>query len=143
MAGDKPITVTKYRYSGFSLRGTPAWNKTNSKVLTSEGKEYDKANFTRAKWVYVEGAAGEGKTAGVLMMSRPDNHDHPEKLRTWNSKTNNGAIFINFNTVQEKPWVFQPGKKYTRNFRVFVYDGKITAEQAEELWKEYSKTAKK
>jgi len=142
VAGDKPITVTKYRYSGFALRGVHSWNKTNCKALTSEGKDYDKSNFTRAKWIFVEGAAAEGKTAGVLLMSRPDNQDHPEKLRTWNNKTHNGAIFINFNTVQDKSWVFEPGKKYARNFRVFVYDGKITAEQAEEMWKDYAKAAK-
>jgi hypothetical protein len=141
VAGDKPITVTKYRYSGFSLRGAPSWNKDNSSVVTSEGKDYDASNFTRAKWVLVQGAAGEGKSAGVLMMSRPDNRDHPEKLRTWNSKTHNGSIFVNFNTVQDKPWVFEPGRKYARNFRVFVYDGKVSAEQAEQLWKEYAKTA--
>jgi len=142
VAVDKPITVTKYRYSGFSLRGTHNWNKDNSKVLTSEGKDYSASNFTRAKWIYVQGAAGKDKTAGVLMMSRPDNQDHPEQLRTWNPKTHNGAIFINFNTVQKKSWVLQPGKKYARNFRVFVYDGKITAEQAEAMWKDYAKTVK-
>ena len=142
VAGDKPITVSKYRYSGFSFRGTPAWDAKTSSVLTSEGKDYDAANFTRSKWVRVEGQAGEGKTAGVLLMSRSDNQDHPEKLRTWNKKTHHGSIFVNFNTVQEKSWVFEPGKKYPRNFRVFVYDGKVTAEQAEGMWKAYAKAAK-
>jgi hypothetical protein len=135
---NKPVTVVKYRYSGFALRGTPAWNKDNSTVLTNEGKNYDASNFTRAKWVQVEGNAEEGHKAGLLLMSRPDNQDHPELLRTWNSGTHNGAIFINFNTVQKESWVFEPGKKYTRNFRVFVYDGTLSAEKAEGLWQRYS-----
>jgi hypothetical protein len=137
-AVDRPIIVAKYRYSGLTLRGTHRWHRDNSFVLTSEGKDYDASNFTRAKWVQVEGDARAGKTAGILMMSCPNNQDHPELLRTWNKQKHNGAIFINFNTVQAKSWVFEPGKKYTRNFRVFVYDGKLSAEDAEQLWKQYT-----
>ncbi len=140
VAVDKPITVTKYRYSGFALRGTHTWNKDNSFVLTSEGKDYDASNFTRARWIQVEGDADNSRKAGILMMSRPDNQDHPELLRTWNKKTHNGAIFINFNTVQAQSWVFEPGNKYARNFRVFVYDGTLSAEEAEKMWKKYSNT---
>jgi len=139
---DVPITVTTYRYSGFCLRGTEEWNKDNSTVITSEGKDYSKSNFTRAKWVRIQGDAGNGRSAGVLMMSNPGNRDFPELLRTWDPKTHNGSVFVNFNTVEEKPWVFEPGKKYTRNFRVFVYDGELSLEDAEELWKEYSKGVK-
>jgi hypothetical protein len=136
-ARDEPITVTAYRYSGFSIRGTEAWNKNNSTILTSEGKERYAANFSRARWVRVQGDAGERQTAGVLMMSRPDNYDHPEKLRTWD-KQHGGAIFVNFNSVQAKPWVMEPGKDHARNFRLFVYDGDVSAEQAETLWKAYA-----
>ena len=141
-AVDKPVTVLKYRYSGFAFRGTSKWNKNNSSVLTSEGKDYDSSNSTRAKWVQVEGSTEEGHTAGVLLMSCPRNHDHPELLRTWNSRTHNGAIFINFNSVQNASWRFEPGKKYTRRFRVFVYDGTLSAEQAEAMWGQYVRTTK-
>ena len=140
-AQDEPITVTAYRYSGFSLRGTEAWHKDNSTILTSEGRERHEANFSRGRWVRVQGEAAEGKSAGVLMMSRPDNYDHPEKLRTWD-RQHGGAIFINFNSVMDKPWVFEPGQNYTRNYRLFVYDGDVSAEQAEALWKEYAKETK-
>lgn len=136
-AGEK-VTVTKYRYSGFCLRGTEHWNKDNSTVITSEGKDYSQSNFTRARWVRIEGDAGNGRTAGVLMMTNPENHDYPELLRTWNPKMYNGAVFVNFNTVQETPWEFLPGKKYTRKFRVFIYDGSLSTEDAEKMWKSYS-----
>jgi hypothetical protein len=136
-AGSKPVAVSKYRYSGFAIRGTAIWNKDNSTVLTSEGKKYDAANFTRAKWVRIEGSAAGGNTAGVLMMSHPDNYDFPELLRAWDSKTHNGAIFVNFNSVQDKPWIFKPGKEYARKYRLFVYDGTITAAEAEQLWQNY------
>lgn len=141
VVGDLPLTVSKYRYSGFCMRGTPAWNKDNSTVLTSEGKDYSQSNFTRAKWVRIEGQTSDAATGGVLMMSHPDNHSHPEKLRTWDPKTHNGAIFVNFNTVQDTSWVFEPGKPYTRQFGLFVYDGAISAEQAEKRWVDYANGA--
>ena len=136
VAGKAPLTVTAYRYSGFSLRGTHFWNAKNSTVLTSEGKTRYEANFTRGRWVRVQGKTESGGMAGVLLMSWPDNYDHPEKLRTWD-KQHGGAIFVNFNSVMEKPWVFQPGKAYTRHYRVFVYDGEVSAADAEALWKAY------
>ncbi len=138
VAGTSPLEILKYRYSGFALRGTPKWHAKNSTVLTSEGKDYRTSNGTPARWVRVEGDAAEGATAGIIMMSHPDNHAHPEKLRTWNPKTHRGAIFINFNSVQDQSWTFQPGCKYTRNYRLFVYDGKVSVEEAEALWKDYS-----
>ena len=72
-AGDQPVVVTPYRYSGFALRGAASWNKDNSTILTSEGMDRDKANFTHARWVRVEGDTGAGGQAGILLMSRPDN----------------------------------------------------------------------
>ncbi len=135
---NKPVTVTKYRYSGFSFRGTSKWNKNNSTVVTNEGKDYNTSNFTRAKWVKVEGHAEKGQTAGVLLMSCPKNHDHPELLRTWDKSTHDGAIFINFNSVQNESWTFEQGGKYIRRFRVFVYDGILSPEQAEAMWKLYN-----
>lgn len=135
-ATEHPVEVVQYRYSGFSIRAAPEWNKDNSSILTSEGKDRYAANFTRATWFLAEGAAGEGKTAGVLMMGAPKNHAHPELLRTWDNQ-HNGAVFANFNPVQEASWTFEPGGEYTRRYRVFVYDGVLTKAQAHRLWEEY------
>ena len=140
-AGDQPITVTPYRYSGFAYRGTPFWKNENSTVLTSEGMNRDKSNFTRARWVRVQGDTDQGGKAGVLLMSRPDNRDHPENLRTW-SRGHEGAVFINFNTVMKKAWVFEPVKSYKRNYRLFVYDGSLSGDDAEVLWKGYASTVR-
>lgn len=136
-AGDEPVTVTPYRYSGFAFRGADVWSKDNSTILTSERKDRDAANSMPARWVRVQGATDEGGQAGVLLMSRPDNRSHPEKLRTWD-KQHGGAVFINFNTVMDEAWTFEPGQSYPRNFRLFVYDGTVTTEQAENLWEDYA-----
>lgn len=136
-ATDHPVEVVKYRYSGFSIRATPEWNKDNSSILTSEGKGRYEANFTRATWVKAEGKVPTTGKAGFLMMGHPTNHAHPELLRTWD-KQHNGAVFANFNPVQEASWHFEPGRDYARRYRFFVYDGELNKEQADRLWKEYS-----
>ncbi|MGB0369996.1 MAG: PmoA family protein [Opitutales bacterium] len=138
---DTPVTVFNYRYSGFSLRGTPFWNKENSTVLTSEGLSYDKADGSRARWVRIQGLTDTGSTAGILLMTHPNNFDYPELLRTWNSKRRNGAIFVNMNSVQERSWVLEPQKEYRRNYGVFVYDGSLSADAAEAVWTAYERQA--
>lgn len=135
-ATDQPVEVVKYRYSGFSIRASEHWNKNNSTILTSEGKDRYGANFTRATWVKAEGEVPNTGKAGFLMMGHPTNFSHPELLRTWD-KQHNGAIFANFNPVQDISWYFEPGQSYARRYRIFVYDGELDKTQAERLWKEY------
>ncbi|MGB0745175.1 MAG: PmoA family protein [Opitutales bacterium] len=137
VAGKKPITINKYRYSGLGYRGTALWDLNNSTLLTSEGKTRENSNGTNARWIRIEGSNGQGGSAGVLMMGHPNNHSHPEKLRTWD-KQHNGAIFVNFNPVMAQSWTFEPGKTYTRNYRIFVYDGEIDPSTAEKLWQTYT-----
>jgi sialate O-acetylesterase len=137
VAGETPITINKYRYSGLGFRGTALWNKDTSTLLTSEGASRATANSRTARWIRAEGTNGEGGSAGVLIMSHPSNHAYPEKLRTWDNHYN-GAIFINFNPVMSESWTFHPGKTYTRNYRLFIYDGTLSIDAAEQLWKTFA-----
>ena len=84
-----------------------------------------------------EGDVPKGGKAGFLIMGHPGNHAHPELLRTWDQQ-HNGAVFANFNPVQEASWHFEPGKDYARRYRVFVYDGELSREKADRLWGAYS-----
>ena len=136
-AGEEPITVNKFRYSGLGYRGSAYWNIKNSTLLTSEGANRKNSNATTARWVRIEGSNGQGGRAGVLMMSHSDNHNHPEKIRTWH-KHYNGAIFVNFNPVMDESWTFEPGKTYSRNYRLFIYDGTLSVTEAEQLWQAYT-----
>lgn len=140
---ESPVEVVKYRYSGFSIRGAASWNKDNSKLVTSSGKDRQASNFTRAKWIIAEGDAKPGAKAGFVMMSHPDNFGAPQMLRTWSNKMHNGATFANFNPVQKESVIIQPGKKFIQKYRLFVYDGTVTGKQAEKLWADYAKTARK
>jgi len=84
--------------------------------------------------VRIEGATENGGSAGTILMSHPANHAHPEQLRTWD-RQHGGAVFVNFNTVQEASWTLDPGTTYARHYRLFVYDGAVSTAQAEGLWK--------
>ena len=137
-ATEHPVEIVKYSYSGLGYRGVESWNKDNSTLLTSAGKARAGANFTRAEWVRVQGAVPDGGTAGLLLLGHPGNREHPESLRTWDEQFYNGAIFANFNPVQEKPWKFEPGDEYTRRYRLFVYDGELGEEEAVSLYGEYA-----
>ncbi len=136
--GEEDLTIVQYRYSGFCLRGTEAWNRHNSTVVTSMGEDYSSSNFTHARWVLIQGEATEDETAGVLMMSHPENYNHPERLRTWDPETHNGAIFVNFNPVQSSSRILPSGETDRRRYRLFIFDGSISTDQAEQLWRQYA-----
>jgi hypothetical protein len=139
---DEPVDIVQYHYSGFCLRGTHVWDRTNSTILTSHGRQRDNSDNTRARWVHVQGKIEDNAAAGVVMMSHPDNPDHPEKLRTWNATQHNGSVFVNFNPVRDGTLRIEPGQTLTRRYRLFIYDGELPGEVAEQLWNDYAKPAK-
>ena len=138
-ATDEPFKILEYRYAGFGWRATEEWHKNNSEILSSEGKTRLNADSTPAKWCIVQGELGTDY-GGVVMMSHPENFNHPEPLRIWpvNDK-DRGDVFANFSPTKNTDWLLEPGKTYTLNYRLAVFDGKITSEKAESLWKGYAK----
>lgn len=138
-AADVPVTISAYRYSGFSWRGTPAWNKDNSTMITSGGKGRDDANGTPARWLAVSGKTPNG-TASVLILSAAEKlAGTPEKVRVWDSKNLNGAPFANFNPVQDKPLPMDDAHPAVshRSYRVIASDRAMDATTAEAEWKKW------
>lgn len=131
-ASASPLELPAYRYGGFGFRATAEWKQGVADYLTSEGKSRKDGHGTRARWCIAYGPTSKGDT-GIVFMSHPSNHEYPEPMRLWPS----GDIFFNWCPVQEKDWVLEPGKKYVFNYRMYVYDGKMTAEQAERCWQDF------
>jgi hypothetical protein len=131
-ASSSPLELPAYRYGGFGFRATAEWKQGVADYLTSEGKTRKDGHGTRARWCIAYGATAKGDN-GIVFMSHPTNHEHPEPMRLWPT----GDIFFNWCPVQEKDWVLEPGKKYVFNYRMYVYDGKMTAEQAERCWQDF------
>lgn len=132
---ETPIELSAYRYGGgLGFRATDEWVKENCAVLTSEGKTRTDADNTGARWCDVRG--GEGKTAGIVFMSHEENHGHPEPMRVWpdNSVNGKGLFFFGFTPTRHESWTLEPGKEYVLKYRMYVYDGTITRENAERLW---------
>ncbi|MDF1572561.1 MAG: PmoA family protein [Bacteroidales bacterium] len=130
------ILFDAYRYGGgLGYRATGEWNNENSTVLTSEGADRATADGTRARWCIVEGASPvkEGRS-GILFMSHPENREHPEPMRVWPPDSNHGELFFEFCPIRHNDWVILPGRDYLLKYRMVVFDGAITAEEAERYW---------
>ncbi|WP_073081231.1 DUF6807 domain-containing protein [Chitinophaga jiangningensis] len=135
---DSGITLLQYRYGGgFGLRTTPYFTSKTSQVLTSEGHTRKNADSTRARWVMITGKAPEGE-AGLLIMNAPDNFDSPEPLRVWPEDMDGGELMLNYSPTKMKTWQLVHGNVYTLKYRVMVYSGRLTAEEAEAVWRDYA-----
>lgn len=138
---DSLFKIEAYRYQGFGFRATEKWDDNTASLLTSEGKNKTNGNATRARWCDVRGVsdATAGKS-GIVFMTHPGNYNFPEQLRIWPTGTNNGKenVFFNFNPAQEQDWDLQPGQTYQLNYRMLVYDGAISTEEAERYWYDFA-----
>jgi hypothetical protein len=137
-----PVLLLAYRYGGLGWRATAEWNKDNSEVLTSEGKNRKEADGSKARWCIVQGAVG-GDYAGAEMMSYPGNYNYPEPLRVWPENTNGrGDMYANFSPTKDTDWLLEPGQNYVLHYRWAVFNGHLTKEQAESAWQYFAKPAR-
>ena len=140
-ASSSPLKILAYRYQGFSIRATEKWGDANSRLLTSDGMDKSNGNGTRARWIDVSGATSvPAGRSGILFLSNPGNYNHPEQLRIWPTGQNRGVenVFVNFNPAQEQDWLLEPGQTYALKYRMFIYDGEMTPERAERIWRDYA-----
>ncbi len=131
-ASESPVLLLKYRYGGLGWRATEEWNKTNSDVLTSEGKTRKDADGSKARWCIVQGAVDHGEDyAGIAWLSHPSNYNSPEPLRIWPENQNGrGDVFVNFSPTKDKNWLLEPGKKYLLRYRFIVFNNHFIKEKA-------------
>jgi len=141
---DDKVSFDAYRYGGgIGYRATEKWNNTNSSVLTSEGKTWENGDATRARWCRIVGDL-EGIQTGLLFLSDPDNYDAPQPMRIW-PKNSNGGVghqFFEFTPIRNNSWVLESGKTYAQRYRIWVYEGSVSAEEAEMAWQAYAKRPK-
>ncbi|PZX47823.1 DUF6807 domain-containing protein [Algoriphagus chordae] len=137
------ILLDDYRYGGgIGFRATEKWGSDNSTILTSEGDTRNTADGTNAKWIIVQGETDDSSgESGILFMSHNTNKAHPEPLRVWPENTYNGIgnVFIEFTPIRHDSWELEPNKRYTLKYRMIVYDGVMTAEEANAYWRAFVK----
>ena len=136
------ILFEAYRYGGgLGMRFTERWHKDNCTVLTSEGNDRLTADGTNARWCMVTGESADGKgTNGVLFLSYPENRSHPEPMRIWPIDGNGGRgdMFFEFCPIRHEEWKIEPNTDYSLKYRMVVFDGELTAEEAESYWKSFA-----
>ena len=133
------FNLPSYRYGGpIAYRGPDHWNSENSKLLTSEGKNRNNGHATRANRCAFYGPTKFGQ-ATLAILSHPNNHDSPQRMRIWSDESNNGAIFFNFVPAQERPWGIDAKKNAEFKYRVILTDSILASKKINEQWIKYSK----
>lgn len=131
-----------YRYGGgIGFRATEKWHKDNSSVLTSKKKDRLTADGTSAKWAIIEGASSnESGRSGILFLGYPDNRAFPEPMRVWPVDANGdrGDVFFEFCPIRYESWEIEHNKAYRLNYRLVIFDGTLTAEEAEIHWQGFA-----
>jgi len=84
--------------------------------------------------------AKEGKS-GILFLSHNTNKVHPEPLRVWpvGQYEGKGNVFIEFCPIRHESWALLKDEKYTLKYRMIVFDGTLSASEAEAYWKAFVK----
>ncbi|HZF62887.1 MAG TPA: PmoA family protein [Chitinophagaceae bacterium] len=137
-ATQSPVKLLQYRYAGLGIRATGEWNRNNSTVMTSDGKNRRQADSSNAKWCMVQGSLGADH-GGFVMMSHPTNYAHPEPLRVWpESMYDRGDVFVNFSPTKMQDWLLEPEKTYVLNYRFLVFNDVLKSTQAELAWQNYA-----
>lgn len=133
------VILKEYRYAGLGFRATEQWNNKNSEVRTSSGKTWKEADGSLERWTIVSGDLG-GTQGGILFMSFPGNYNFPEPIRVWPFDGNGGRgdQFFNFSPTKNKDWVLKAGHTYTLKYRLLVFDGKLSADEAESIWQSFA-----
>jgi hypothetical protein len=140
---DSGIILDAYRYGGgIGYRATERWNKDNCSILTSEGNSRDNADGSSARWCQVEGESASGRS-GILFMSHPSNRAFPEPMRVWHKDANgNGNMYFEFCPIRNQDWKLKKGKNYSQKYRLLVFDGSISKDEAEEYWNAFANPPK-
>ncbi|MCK7556680.1 PmoA family protein [Chitinophaga sedimenti] len=121
--------------AGLTSAATPAGTPGNSSMLTSEGRTRNNADSSLARWIKIAGDTEKGK-AGLLIMCHPSNFNFPVPLRVWPDKDQHVCVF--FTPTKNTPWLMTYGHTYAQRYRVKVFNGDISAAEAEAAWQEYA-----
>ncbi|MGQ7870478.1 DUF6807 domain-containing protein [Sunxiuqinia sp. sy24] len=141
---DSGILLDAYRYGGgIGFRATEKWTKENSSVLTSEDHDRLTADGTKARWCIVEGESVPGRS-GILFMSHPSNREYPEPMRVWPVDANGGRgdVYFQFCPIRHTDWKIERGTNYSQKYRLLLFDGQLTKEQAEQYWQVFASPLK-
>ena len=140
-ATDSPLKLLEHRYGGLGFRGARQWENENHIILTSEGHTKEDGHEKRSRWIAHSGEIQDGRWATVVIMSHPENKRFPEPMRIWEMNrlaSRPMGAFFSYSPVQLGDWTLEPENVYQFKYRFLIYDGKIDAERAEQMWNQFA-----
>jgi hypothetical protein len=131
-ATESPLKLPEYHYGGMAIRAARTWTPKEVAFLTSEGDDRLKGNHTRPRWCDIHGLV-EGKTAGIALMTHPSNFRFPEPLRIHDKMP-----YMVYTPQFVGDMEISPGTTHRARYRFVIHDGQLSAEQLEDLWRDYA-----
>ena len=132
-ATSSPLILEEYRYGGMGVRGHRDWqDKSKVNFLTSEGKDREHGNATRARWCHIGGTVN-GQLAGLAVLEHPSNFRAPTTLRIHPDDP-----YFNYAPSQLGQFQIEPGKKFVMRYRYVVSDGPPDPKLLDRLWNDYA-----
>ncbi len=128
------IDLPEYRYGGMAVRGARDWmiDRKRLTVLTSEGKNLATADASRARWIDMSGAIGEGLEAGIALLEHPSNLGAPNMLRVPPDHP-----YSVFSPPKAGPVTLDAGKEYVFRYRLIAHNGPADPVRLETEWKRW------
>jgi hypothetical protein len=124
--------LPKYIYGGMAIRGARDWGNDRCRFQTSEGRDRENGNHTRARWCDIAGPAGPA-WAGLTLMTHPENFRFPEPIRIHPSMP-----YMVYTPAHLGDWAIKPGENHVTRYRFLVHDGRLRTEDAERLWQDFA-----
>lgn len=131
-AGDEPLVLPQYHYGGMAVRGARGWTPDQVQFLTSEGQGRIEGNHARLRWCQMRGPV-EGRSAGIVLMTHPDNFRFPEPLRIHPTMP-----YMVYTPSFLGDWEIVPGRPHVSRYRFVIHDGELPPERIERAWRDFA-----
>jgi hypothetical protein len=61
-------------------------------------------------------------------------------MRVWPVDANGGRgdVYFEFCPIRHKAWMIEKGRDYSLKYRLLVFDGNVSQEEAESYWKDFA-----
>ncbi|MFZ1754662.1 MAG: DUF6807 family protein [Caldilineaceae bacterium] len=124
-APDRPVSLGQTKEAGLALRVPPHWETPFGGVIRNDlGGVGEAACFDQhSLWLNIEGSAGNGKTAGVVLLPRTE---------PWPWFTRDYGCHV-YNPLRHQSVELQPGRSFALALTVLAYDGSRSAEDIDGL----------
>ncbi|QDT04462.1 hypothetical protein K227x_28530 [Rubripirellula lacrimiformis] len=122
-----PVDILEYHYGALCVRGNDQWRGENRVMQTDSHPDAITANHTRPTWASMSGRV-EGKLAGIVAISHPDNFRSPQPVRMHPSEP-----YFCFAPMVLGEFQLKPQEPYVSRCRFAAYDGDLDVNAVEKL----------